>query len=333
MKVFFFYLLFACFSFSSPEKYAAIVVDGKTGTVLHGINETEKRYPASLAKKMTLYLLFEALEQGRISLSTRFTVSQRAAIQAPSKMGIAPGKTISISDIIKSLVIKSANDIAVVAAEGLDGSVENFAKRMNKKAIELGMKNTVFKNPSGVNDAGTTDKTQHTTARDLAVLGIALYRDFAKYTHYFKMRSFNFDGRTIRSHNHMLGSVDGLDGIKTGFANAPGFNISTSVFRYDANNTPQRLFVVVMGGHSWRSRDRHAEELIEYGFNVLNQKSAKIKTVQASKPLNLNTQLSSPKDTCAINATSKDPIDAAIFKKPSKKLTKIAYRVAKKRRR
>ncbi|MBP9752880.1 MAG: D-alanyl-D-alanine carboxypeptidase, partial [Proteobacteria bacterium] len=162
MKFLLFYCLFLVVAYSSPEKYAAIVVDGKSGQVLHGTNETEKRYPASLAKKMTLYMIFEALSDGRISLSTRFTVSPRAAAQAPSKLGIPIGKSISVSDIIKSLVVKSANDIAVVAAEGLEGSVENFAKKMTQKARQLGMKDTFFKNPSGINDAGTNDREQYT---------------------------------------------------------------------------------------------------------------------------------------------------------------------------
>jgi D-alanyl-D-alanine carboxypeptidase len=321
--------------FASHEKYAAIVVDGKTGNVIHGINETHKRYPASLAKKMTLYLLFEALEEGRINLQTRFLVSQRAAGQAPSKMGIPKGQTISVEHIIKSLVVKSANDIAVVAAEGLAGSVEKFAIQMTEKAKELGMNNTVFKNPSGVNDAGTTDKSQYTTARDLAILGIALYRDYPQHAHYYKLRTFNYNGRMIHSHNHMLGSVDGLDGIKTGFANAPGFNISTSVVRNDNNNNPQRLFVVVMGGHSWRSRDRHAEELIEYGFKKLNYENQN-STPARMENISQTVQKSKPKMHLLNNrakASSNDDVDLIINKKTSRKLIKIGYKNSKKRKR
>ncbi len=254
---------------ASP-KYASIVIDGGSGRILHGVNELESRYPASLTKKMTLYLLFEAIAQKRITLKTRFRVSQRAQIQRPSKLGVECGETIDVETIIKALIVRSANDIAVVAAEGLAGSVEKFAIQMTEKARALGMENTIFKNPSGVNDMCTTDKGQYTTAKDQAILGISLYRDFPQYTHYFKIEKFIYNGNVIRTHNRMLGKIPGLDGIKTGFAIAPGFNISTSALRYDRNHKPHRIFVVVMGGKSWRSRDRHAEELLEHGFKLLD---------------------------------------------------------------
>lgn len=254
---------------ASSHKYASIVVDGTTGRILHGVNEEKKRYPASLTKKMTLYILFEALKNKRISLETRIPISVRAARQCPSKIGFQVNQTISVESAIKSLVVKSANDVAVAVAEFLAGSVENFGFVMSKKAQELGMRQTVFKNPSGVNDACTTDREQYTTAKDLSMLAIALYRDFPQYTHYFKIQSFQYGDKILRNHNHMLGQVSGLDGIKTGFANAPGFNISTSTVRYDQSGKPRRLFVVVMGGKSWRSRDRHAEQLIEHGFKLL----------------------------------------------------------------
>lgn len=263
--------LFFCLSeiaYAIP-KYASIVVDGETGRILHGVHETDQRYPASLTKKMTLYLIFEALQKGRISMKTRFRVSARAASQRPSKLGVQQGETVDVETIIKALIVRSANDIAVVAAEGLAGSVEKFSQLMTSKAHDLGMEDTIFKNPSGVNDLCTTDKGQYTTARDQAILGISLYRDFPQYTHYFKIQKFFYNGHAIMTHNHMLGKVNGLDGIKTGFANAPGFNISTSSLRYDRYNKPHRIFVVVMGGKTWRSRDRHAEELIEHGFKLL----------------------------------------------------------------
>jgi D-alanyl-D-alanine carboxypeptidase len=263
---FFGFLQITC---SASPKYSSVVIDGGSGRILHGVNELDARYPASLTKKMTLYLLFEALAQKRITLKTRFRVSPRAQIQRPSKLGVEAGETIEVETIIKALIVRSANDIAVVAAEGLGGSVERFAIKMTEKARALGMENTVFKNPSGVNDACTTDKGQYTTAKDQAILGISLYRDFPQHTHYFKIEKFIYNGNVIRTHNHMLGKIHGLDGIKTGFAVAPGFNISTSALRYDQNHKPHRIFVVVMGGKSWRSRDRHAEELIEHGFKLL----------------------------------------------------------------
>lgn len=253
----------------ASSKYAAVVVDGATGNILHGVNEDKTRYPASLTKKMTLYILFEALKSKRVNMQTRIPMSVRASRQCPSKIGLLPQQTISIENAIKSLVVKSANDVAVAVAEFLAGSVENFGIVMSKKAQELGMKQTNFKNPSGVNDACTTDRGQYTTAKDLSMLAIALYRDFPEYAHFFKLQTFTFNDKVIKNHNHMLGEVAGLDGIKTGFANAPGFNISTSTLRYDRNGKAHRLFVVVMGGKSWRSRDRHAEQLIEHGFKLL----------------------------------------------------------------
>lgn len=272
MQFFIVFLLLFCF-FNAPcyasPKYASVVIDGESGRILHGVNELDVRYPASLTKKMTLYLLFEALAQKKITLTTRFRVSQRAQIQRPSKLGVQAGETVDVETIIKALIVRSANDIAVVAAEGLSGSVEKFAIKMTEKARALGMENTVFKNPSGVNDACTTDKGQYTTAKDQAILGISLYRDFPQHTRYFKIEKFIYNGNIIKTHNHMLGKIHGLDGIKTGFAIAPGFNISTSALRYDSNHKPHRIFVVVMGGKSWRSRDRHAEELIEQGFKRL----------------------------------------------------------------
>jgi len=251
---------------SAADRFSVIVVDGNTGQVLYGINETAQRYPASLAKKMTLYMIFEALKNKKIALSTKFKVSERAQSQGPSKMGVRAGEYVSVEFIIKSLVVKSANDLAVVAAEGLAGSVENFAQKMTEKAKQLGMQQTIFKNPSGVNDQCTTDRRQVTTAKDMSILGISLYRDFPEYTSYFKLQYFTHNGKKIHNHNHMLGEIEGLDGIKTGFVNASGFNISTSTLRYDRLNKPHRLFVVVMGGKSWRSRDRQAEHYIELGF-------------------------------------------------------------------
>ncbi|CAO5674094.1 MAG: hypothetical protein NEHIOOID_00005 [Holosporales bacterium] len=269
LRLLFLFLGASSFIFGSANKYASIVVDGSTGKILHGVNEEKKRFPASLTKKMTLYILFEALKNKRITLQTRIPVSARAVRQCPSKIGFQVSQSISVESAIKSLVVKSANDVAVAVAEFLAGSVENFALVMSKKAQELGMRQTIFKNSSGVNDACTTDREQYTTAKDLSMLAIALYRDFPEFTHYFKLQSFQYGDKILKNHNHMLGQVSGLDGIKTGFANAPGFNISTSTVRYDKNGKPRRLFVVVMGGKSWRSRDRHAEQLIEHGFKLL----------------------------------------------------------------
>ena len=264
-----FYFALLCTVCSGAEKAAGIVVDGETGRILYASNATAQRYPASLTKKMTLYLMFEALKKKRITLKTHFPVSNRAARQQPSKIWLKPGQTVSVETLLKSMIVKSANDSAFVTAEGLGRTVENFAKMMTKKAHELGMHDTTFRNPSGLNDRNTTDTRQCTTAKDMSVLGIALYRDFPEYMHYFKLKEFNYGGKIIKTHNRMLNDQHGIDGLKTGYAIAPGFNISTSAIRYNKQNKPYRLFVVVMGGKTARSRDQRAHELLDYGFQKL----------------------------------------------------------------
>lgn len=253
----------------AAEKAAGIVVDGETGRILYSSNATAQRYPASLTKKMTIYLMFDALKKRKISMNTRFIVSHRAARQKPSKLWLKPGQTISVESLLKSMIVKSANDSAVVVAEALGGTVENFAKMMTAKARQLGMHHTTFKNSSGLNDRHTNDKRQYTTAKDMSVLGIALYRDFPQHMHYFKLKEFNYDGKIIKTHNRMLNAQNGIDGLKTGYAIAPGFNISTSAIRYNNSNKPYRLFVVVMGGKTARMRDQRAHELLDYGFQKL----------------------------------------------------------------
>jgi D-alanyl-D-alanine carboxypeptidase len=254
----------------STDKYAAIVIDGNTGKVLHAENAYERRHPASLTKKMTLYMVFEALRSGKITLNTRFPVSFFAAKQAPSKLGLKVGDSISVEAIIKALVTKSANDAAVVIAEGLSGSLAKFVQTMNKKAKQLGMNSTQFYNSTGL-----PDRRQVTTAMDMATLAQALYDDFPEYYHYFRTKSFDYLGVSHRNHNRMLGKVQGLDGIKTGFICASGFNISTSAIRYDSKNNPRRLFAVVMGGSSSHVRDKRAAHLLETSFRKIGATSAK----------------------------------------------------------
>ncbi len=256
-------------------KYAAVVVDGATGKVLHAENAYERRHPASLAKKMTLYLVFEALKAGRINLNTHFKTSHLATRQIPCKLSLRKGDTISVESIIKGMVTKSANDASVVIAEGLAGNLPSFIQLMNKKAKQLGMNATQFFNPSGV-----PDSRQITTAMDMAILAQALYRDFPEYCHYFKTKRFSYLGVSHNNHNHMLGNFPGLDGIKTGFVCASGFNISTSAIRYDANNNPRRLFAVVMGGENRHVRDRRAAQLLETNFRKIGASSV----VKLSKP-------------------------------------------------
>ena len=240
----------------TPPRYAAIVIDADTGTVLHAVAADEQTYPASLTKMMTLYLTFEALTQHRLQLEHRLPISEHAASMAPSKLGLKPGATIRVEDAILGIVTRSANDAAVVLAEGLGGSEEAFARMMTERARGLGMHRTVFQNASGLPDAN-----QVTTARDMAVLGRALIYDFPQYYPYFSTRSFVFAGHVQPSHNHILDTYEGADGIKTGFIRASGFNLVAS-----AKREGHRLVGVVFGGQSQPWRDHQMARLLDQGF-------------------------------------------------------------------
>jgi D-alanyl-D-alanine carboxypeptidase len=233
--------------------YASIVVDVNSGKMLQGTNPDEPRFPASVTKVMTLYMLFEQMERGKFSPDTPLKVSAFAARQAPSKIGFDAGETIEVDDAIRALVTKSANDVAVVVAEAIGGDQETFAELMTEKARSLGMKNTTFKNASGL-----PDREQVTTARDLATLGRAIHDRFPKYWRYFQTRNFEYAGRNYRNHNRLLGRVDGVDGIKTGFTRASGFNLLTS-----ARDGNRHLMAVVLGGRSGRIRDAQMASLVE----------------------------------------------------------------------
>jgi D-alanyl-D-alanine carboxypeptidase len=232
--------------------YADIVVDANSGAVLHATNPDARRHPASLTKIMTLYLLFEQLEGGKLKLDSALKVSAEASGQTPTKLGLKPGTTLAVEDAIKGMVTRSANDAAVVVAEAIAGSESEFAKLMTRKAQALGMKGTVYKNASGL-----PDDNQVTTARDQSILGRAIQERFPRYYKYFSIRSFTFRGQSIANHNRLLGKVDGVDGIKTGYINASGFNLVTSVHRGN-----RYLVAVVMGGGSGASRDARMRELI-----------------------------------------------------------------------
>ena len=237
---------------AAPEKYAAIVVDANNGRTLFQAYATAPRYPASLTKMMTLYLLFEAMQQGRVTKATLIPVSDNAASQPPSKLGFRRGEQIDVEAAIRALATKSANDVAVAVGEYLGGSEEGFARQMTSKARQLGMTATVFRNASGLPDDG-----QRTTARDMAVLGMALRKHFPQHYYYFSATDFSFRGKRIRGHNDLLGRVNGVDGIKTGYIRASGFNIVTSVYA-----DGRKLVVVVMGGDTARKRNAHVEDLI-----------------------------------------------------------------------
>ncbi|WP_425515485.1 SPOR domain-containing protein [Microvirga antarctica] len=231
---------------------ASIVVDAKTGKVLESENADAQRHPASITKVMTLYLLFEQLEAGKVRLNTPLQISAYAARQSPSKLGLPAGRTIEVEDAILALVTKSANDIAVVVAENIAGSEDAFAEQMTRKARQLGMSRTIYRNASGL-----PDPEQVTTARDLSVLGRAIQDRFPKYYTYFNTRVFNFAGSSIRNHNRLLGRIEGVDGIKTGFIGASGFNILTNV-----KTDNRHVVAVVLGGRSAASRDNTMAALI-----------------------------------------------------------------------
>jgi D-alanyl-D-alanine carboxypeptidase len=233
---------------------ASIVVDAKTGKILQGENIDAPRIPASITKVMSLYLLFEQLDRGRMSLDTPLTVSSYAASQPPTKLGLRPGSTIQVDDAIKAMVTLSANDVSVVVAENIAGSEDAFAQMMTRKARELGMSSTAFYNPHGL----PHDPPNITTARDLSVLGRAIQDRFPKYFAYFETRSFQYGKRTIRGHNRLLGKVEGVDGIKTGYTRLSGFNLLTSV-----NTASRSIVAVVLGGRSGASRDQKMAGLID----------------------------------------------------------------------
>lgn len=230
-------------SYNPP--YASIVVDANSGKTLEATNADSSRYPASLTKVMTLYLLFERLEAGRLKLDSEMNVSEYAAKQAPTKLGLREGSTLMVEDAIKGLVTKSANDASVVIAEAIGGSEEQFARMMTQRARSLGMTKTVYRNASGL-----PDMEQVTTARDQALLGRAIQERFPKYYAYFSTSSFRFRGKVIRGHNRLLGRVDGVDGIKTGYTRASGFNLLSSIKRGN-----RHLVAVVLGGRSSGTRD------------------------------------------------------------------------------
>jgi D-alanyl-D-alanine carboxypeptidase len=241
-------------------RYAAIVVENRSGNVLVAANADETRHPASLTKMMTLYMVFEALREGRLALDSRITFSDEAASRPPSKLGIPAGRSISVEQAILALVTRSANDVAAAVGERLSGGSEaRFGQMMTLRARALGMTRTTFRNASGL-----PDPEQVTTARDMATLGRRLIADFPERYHYFGVSHAQFGGLRIRNHNRMLESYEGVDGIKTGFINASGFNIVTS-----ASRGGQRVVGAVFGGTSWHERDRHMAGLLDRGFDQL----------------------------------------------------------------
>ena len=252
---------------SYSPAFSSIIVDGNSGTTLSANNPDASRHPASLTKIMTLYLLFERLDAGKMKLDSEMRVSEHASEQAPTKLGLRPGQTIAVEDAIKGLVTRSANDAAVVIAEAIAGEEDDFAELMTRKARALGMTRTVYRNASGL-----PDDEQVTTARDQATLGRAIQDRFPRYYRYFSTETFNYHGHSIRNHNHLLGNVEGVDGIKTGYTRASGFNLVTSMRRGN-----RHLVGVVLGGRSGSSRDATMRNLLAENL----EKAATKRTVAA----------------------------------------------------
>ncbi|MDC1383291.1 D-alanyl-D-alanine carboxypeptidase [Candidatus Puniceispirillum sp.] len=278
-------MLFLYFGFSPTpalaNKYAAIVIEEISGKVLFSRNADHLRYPASLTKIMTLYLLFEDIEAGRITLNSLIPVSRKAAGRSPSKLYLKPGQSISAEQAIFALVTKSANDVATAIAEKLSSTERKFAQRMTRKARALGMRRTTFKNASGL-----PNRQQKSTARDMAKLAVAMRRDFPQFYKYFSTQNFSWKGRKYGNHNKLLSKYRGTDGIKTGYINASGFNLVATVERKGI-----RLIGVVFGGKTSRSRDRHMMKILDNQFK-------RIKTItvrRAALDLPTTLPMASPK--------------------------------------
>ncbi|WP_165217845.1 D-alanyl-D-alanine carboxypeptidase family protein [Affinirhizobium pseudoryzae] len=233
--------------------HAAFLVDAKSGTVLESENAEELNYPASLTKMMTLYMTFEALHDGRLTWDTRLPISENANSKEPFKFAIGAGNTISVTEAVTGMIVLSTNDAAVAVAEKLGGSEAKFGEMMTAKARQLGMGHTVFRNP-----AGLPDPEQVTTAKDLAKLGLALMRDYPEEFKLFSQKRMVFRGMKLRGHNGVLNTYPGATGLKTGFTNASGYNLVTSVER-----DGHRLIGVVMGGKTAQERDEEMKAMLD----------------------------------------------------------------------
>jgi len=296
---------------SYSPAFSSIIVDGNSGATLSANNPDAIRHPASLTKIMTLYLLFERLDAGKLKLDTEMRVSEHASEQAPTKLGLRPGQTITVDDAIKGLVTRSANDAAVVIAEAIAGDEDDFAKLMTRKARALGMTRTVYRNASGL-----PDDEQVTTARDQATLGRAIQDRFPRYYRYFSTVAFNYHGHSIRNHNHLLGEVEGVDGIKTGYTRASGFNLVTSMRRGN-----RHLVGVVLGGRSGSSRDAIMRNLLAENLDKAATKRS-VAAIAERNPSEANTDVaetdatSRPAQTVQVQGTVQAPTQPAVQTAP-----------------
>lgn len=265
-------LTFSSHAAHANPKYASIIMDAGSGTILHQRYANKKLHPASLTKVMTLMMLFDALERGDVKLRDTIRISRNAANAVPSKLGLKVGSRIRVEDAILALTTKSANDIAIAVAEHLAGSQKKFAKRMTARAHALGMRSTIFKNASGLHD-----RRQVSTAQDMAKMARALVYNYPEYYHYFSVKSFTYKGKTYRNHNRLLGKYKGVDGLKTGYVNASGFNLIATAKRND-----RRIIAVVFGGKSSKTRNSHMVSLLDKGFKKV--KSLKLRIAKAPLP-------------------------------------------------
>ncbi len=250
-------------SLYAVPKYAAILINSDTGEVMYARQADETRFPASITKVMTLYVAFQELKAGNIRESDEIRISSHAASQPPSKLGLRPGATITVRDAMGVVATRSANDIAVALGEFISGSHAEFAARMTREARRLGMSRTTFINATGLPNPGHV-----TTARDIATLSRALIRDFPKRYPLFSQVAYEYEGQQIGNHNHLLKTLPGVDGIKTGFTNAAGFTLAAS-----AAHDGVRLIAVVLGGPNRMMRDGNVSDLLDTGFSVLTRRS------------------------------------------------------------
>ncbi len=253
------------------DRYASIIIDSDTGVVLHERYADKSLHPASLTKAMTLLMVFEAIENNEIDLNTRIKMTSHAASMVPSKIGLKPGETIKVKDAIYALVTKSANDVAAAVGDHIGGTEANFARMMTRKARDMGMRNTTFRNASGLHDP-----KQITTARDMALMAQYIINVYPEYYRYFSAKNFTYQGQTYRNHNRLMNTYKGMDGMKTGYIAASGFNLVASAVR---NN--RRLIGVVFGGRSAQTRNDHMASLLDKGFGKVNE----IRVAAAKVPL------------------------------------------------
>ncbi len=299
---------------TAAARYAAIVMDSRTGEVLYSRNADNRLYPASLTKIMTLYMTFEALNRGQLRMDQKLPVSARAAGQAPTKLGLKRGGRITVKDAVFALITKSANDAATVLAESMAPTEAEFARNMTERAKRLGMQRTSFRNASGLPNRG-----QKSTARDMAILGAALIHDFPQFYEFLSLEEFDYHGKSYKNHNNLLTKYKGVDGIKTGYIRASGFNLVAS-----AKRGSNRLVAVVFGGRTARSRDIHMASLLDKGFAEIEKSHPSVVPLPFGKPLRI--ALGAPHSAPAeIQVASTAPVPLPVKKEPVADMSHIRY--------